>query len=105
MRCSSSSVTSRGTVATPRAVPFELASGVPGLEPGLVLGRFAQRDAADVALAQLSQRGVQTARVVEWPAAPPQQMLRIERADPELATRLAGVRLDGKSFIACARPS
>jgi hypothetical protein len=83
-------------------VPFEPVSAAPRLEPGLVLGRFAQREAADAALAQLVLRGVQTARVVELPGAPTQHMLRIERADSELAARVAALRLE-KAFVACPR--
>lgn len=88
-------------------VPFEPLRGTPELEPGLSLGRFAQRDAAEAALAQLTQRGVQTARVVELAAPPASVMLRVERADPDLAAKVSGLRLDalGKGFTACARPS
>jgi hypothetical protein len=85
-------------------VPFEPLRGAPELEPGLSLGRFGSRDAADATLAQLTQRGIQTARVAELP---PALMLRVERADPELAAKVSGLRLDalGKGFTACARPS
>jgi hypothetical protein len=85
-------------------VPFEPLRGAPELEPGLALGRYAQRDAADAALAQLTQRGIQTARVGELPVP---MMLRVEQADPELAAKVSGLRLDalGKGFTACSRPS
>lgn len=85
-------------------VPFEPLRGAPELEPGLSLGRFGNRDAAESTLAQLTQRGIQTARVAELP---PLLMLRVERADPELAAKVSGLRLDalGKGFTACARPS
>lgn len=88
-------------------VPFEPLRGVPELEPGLLLGRHGQREGAEAALAQLTQRGVQTARVAELPVPPASVMLRVERADPELAARVSGLRLDalGKGFAACARAS
>lgn len=88
-------------------VPYEPLRGVPELEPGLLLGRHAQREAAEAALFQLTQRGVQTARVAELPAPPASVMLRVERADPELAAKVSGLRLDalGKGFTACARAS
>jgi hypothetical protein len=88
-------------------VPFEPLRGVPDLEPALALGRYAQREAAEAALAQLTQRGIQTARVAELPAPPASVMLRVERADPDLAAKVSGLRLDalGKGFTPCARSS
>jgi hypothetical protein len=77
----------------------------PELVPGLMLGRYDSRDAADAALAQLTQRGVRTARVVALPTPPPQHWLRAERADPELQARLAALQppLAGNGFLPCAK--
>ncbi|HEY0820478.1 MAG TPA: hypothetical protein VGD46_16950 [Rhizobacter sp.] len=89
-------------------IPFEeLRNGSPELEGGLALGRYDNRAAADKALAEVTQRGVRTARVM--PLTPPvvTHSLRVERADATLQARLAGLRaeaLQGKTFSACARP-
>jgi len=79
----------------------------PELEPGLQLGRFSERSDAEAALADLTRRGVLSARVVELSRASTSHMLRVDRADPELATKVAGLRLDalGKGFVPCARAS
>jgi hypothetical protein len=86
-------------------VTFELLKSAPELEPGLVLGRFDDHDAADEALAQLVKRGVRTARLVELSKPRSQSLLRVERADPELASKVSGLKLDalGKGFVACAK--
>ena len=87
-------------------VPFELLKNAPGLEPGLSLGRFADHDAADEALARFAQRGIHTARLVELSKPQTTHSLRVERANAELAAKVAGLKLDalGKGFAACARP-
>ena len=89
-------------------VPFEELANVPAaLDPGLSLGRFDDRDAAEAALLQLSQRGVQTGRVIELAKPAPQHMLRVERADPEFAQKVTGLKLDAlgnKGFAPCAKP-
>ena len=74
------------------------------LTPGLSLGRFAARDAADAALAQFSQTGVRSARVVELQKPSTVQFLRIAKAEPLLAARLTGLKpeLLGKPFASCA---
>lgn len=79
-------------------VAFEPVHDNPELAPGLSLGRFDDRAAADAALAQLTQRGVRTARVVTL--APPLtlHLLRIERAEPALQTQL-----QAGGFHDCAR--
>jgi len=88
-------------------VAFEEVTGAAELEPGLTLGRFTNRDAADTTLAQLVQRGIHTGKVLEVAKPATLSMLRVERADPELAAKVAGLKLDalGKGFVACARPS
>jgi hypothetical protein len=88
-------------------VAFDEVRTAPDLEPGLSLGRFAERRDAETALADLSRRGVQAARVVEMWRAATLHTLRVQRADPELAARVMGLRLDalGKGFGPCARTS
>ncbi|WP_280153193.1 hypothetical protein [Piscinibacter sp. XHJ-5] len=88
-------------------ISVEEVRNAPDLEPGLSLGRFAQRADAETALADMARRGVQTARVVEMWRSATLHMLRVQRADPELAARVMGLRLDalGKGFGPCARSS
>ena len=71
--------------------------------PGLSLGRFDARDAADKALAEFAQQGVRTAKVVETLAPASSHRLRVERADTALAARLSALNLPalGKGFAAC----
>jgi len=85
-------------------VPFEVVTGAPALEPGLSLGRFPSRDAAETALQRLSDRGIHTGKVVEFTKARVLHMLRIERADPDLVMKASALKLDasGKSFASCA---
>jgi hypothetical protein len=88
-------------------ISFEEVRGVVDLEEGLALGRYDNRAAADKALAEVAQRGVRTARVVNLPVTATHQ-LRVERADLTLQTRLAGLRaeaLQGKVFSPCAKPT
>ena len=83
-------------------VDAEELSTSPNLQPGLSLGRFADKPAADAALAQMQQRGVRTARVVAL--RPPQGLtvLRLPAADAAVRARLAGLRLpSGPGFVAC----
>jgi len=88
-------------------VAFEPVRNAPDLEPGLSLGRFGERADAEAALADIARRGVRTARVVELSRAATLHTLRVDRAEPDLAARVAGLRLDalGKGFSPCARPS
>jgi hypothetical protein len=85
-------------------VSFEEVHGAPQLEPGLSLGRFEDRAAADGALAQFTQRGVHTARVVAL--TPPRQMhlLRVDQADAALQAQLLGLKLPAlrNGFSPCA---
>jgi len=72
------------------------------LAPGLNLGQFETRPAADAALARMVQRGVRTARVVTVRAAQNQTLLRLPAADGVLRARLAGLRLpSGPGFNSC----
>ena len=85
-------------------VNFEEVRAPAELEAGLSLGRFGDRAAADAALAQFTQHGVRTARVVML--APPQRLhlLRVERAEPALQTQLKGLKAQalGGGFRPCA---
>ncbi len=89
--------------------PFEEVQSPPELAPGLSLGRFDSRAAADKALEQLSQRGVRTARVVALSEPATMTMLRVERADPALALEVAALGGDvkaqplGKAFRPCSK--
>lgn len=78
----------------------------PDLQPGLQLGRYDTRAAADAALAQLVQQGVKTARVVTINAPVVVTLLRVERADGAVAARLAQLNLPpaGAGFRPCAVP-
>jgi hypothetical protein len=70
---------------------FEELRSPSDLAPGLVLSRHESREAADAALAQVTQRGVRTAKVAALPA-PAQHWLRAARADAELQARLKAVK-------------
>lgn len=85
----------------------ELRNVPPELADGLALGRYDNRAAADKALAEVTQRGVRTARVMPLSAPAVTHSLRVERADATLQSRLAGLRAEallGKAFTPCARP-
>ena len=79
---------------------------VPDLEPGLSLGRFDDRAAADTALQQLTQRGVvRGARVLTVAAPSTVYLLRIERAEPAVQAQLGGLRAPalGAGFVRCGQ--
>lgn len=89
-----------------RKVTFEAVNSPTALDPGLSLGRFGERADADKALAQFTQQGIHTARVVELTAPANSFRLRVERADAALAAQLAELKPDellGKAFAACAK--
>lgn len=72
------------------------------LTPGLNLGRFDGKPAADAALARMVQRGVRTARVIMLRPAQNQTLLRLPAADGSLRARLAALRLpSGPGFGGC----
>lgn len=88
-------------------LPFDEVTSPPDLAPGLSLGRFDSRKAADEALDALVQRGVRTARVVLLAEPATRYALRIERVDAALAAQIkalngsfAGQPL-GKAFKPC----
>ncbi|MBP6775736.1 MAG: hypothetical protein KA151_00650 [Piscinibacter sp.] len=72
-------------------VPFDEVTAPPDLAPGLSLGRFESRQAAEQALERLTQRGVRAARVVLLTEPSTRIALRIERADAALVAQLAGL--------------
>lgn len=88
-------------------VDAEDVKDLPQWQPGLSLGRFDDRAAADAALARTSQRGVKTARVLVL--APPLVVtqLRFEPVNDEaLRQRLLQVQLPpgGLGFKPCVKP-
>ncbi len=76
----------------------------PDLQPGILLGRFADKDGADAALAKLVQRGVRSARVLSLSAPVTLMMLRVPAANGALRDKLAALKLPpGRlGFAACA---
>lgn len=91
-----------------RKVAADDLADTPALQPGLNLGRFETREAADAALAGYAKRGVRSARVLTLQQAQPQTLLRLPAADAALRARLAGLRLpdgpngqNGPGFVLC----
>ena len=82
---------------------FEEVRSPASLTPGLKLSTHPDRLSAEQALAQLSERGLRTARVVELPGPPPQLWLRVARADADLQARLKGLGGMGSGFQPCLR--
>ena len=72
-------------------------------EPGIALGRFSTEEAADRALADLSRKGVRTARVVPERRDTAVFQLRLPRADAALRAQVLalGPALAGKELHAC----
>ena len=85
-------------------IEFEELRNAPDLEPGLALGHFDSREAADRALAQYAQRGLRSARVVELVPPATSHMLRIEKAGSAVLAQATALRNDalGSGFVACA---
>jgi hypothetical protein len=91
-----------------RNLSFEEVQGAPALEPGISLGRYDSRNAAEASLAKLVERGVRTARVVALSPPAVVHTLRVERADAALKTQLLGLPpsvLAGTAFAPCALPA
>lgn len=80
----------------------------PDLAPGLALGRYPSREAADRALDELAARGVRGLRVVAFAETNGAVVLRVERADAALRARLLALQGNvagqplGKAFEPCA---
>lgn len=75
----------------------------PALQPGLSLGGFDNRAAANALLETLGKRGVRTAQVVqEYPPARGTR-LRVPAADDTLRTKLEALApaMAGKAWVAC----
>ena len=86
-------------------IEFEELRNAPDLEPGLALGRFDSREAAERALAQYTtQRGLRSARVVELVPPATSHMLRIEKAGSAVLAQATALRNDalGNGFAACS---
>ena len=89
--------------------PFEVLRSPPDLAPGLSLGRFDNRAAADKSLEQLTERGVRGAHVATLTEPATLVSLRIERANPALAAQVAALAGEvkgqplGRAFGPCAR--
>ncbi|HSW07862.1 hypothetical protein [Aquabacterium sp.] len=81
-------------------------SNSPELEPGLVLGRFDDKTAAEAELGRLSQRGLRTARVITLVPAVPLVTLRVPNASDAQRDKLSGLKLpnNGPAFAACTLP-
>lgn len=72
-------------------ISYEEVRGAPALEPGLALGSFSNREAADAALQRYADRGLHTGRVVEISKASVQHLLRVARADQDLAAKVTAL--------------
>ena len=85
-------------------IEFEEVRNAPELEPGLALGRFDSREAAERALAQYTQRGLRSARVVELTPPTSSHMLRVEKASSAVLAQVTALRNEslGTGFAACA---
>lgn len=85
-------------------IEFEELRNAPELEPGLALGRFDSREAAERALAQYIQRGLRSARVVELTPPASSHMLRVEKASSAVLAQVTALRNEslGTGFGACA---
>jgi hypothetical protein len=87
-----------------RGLVAEEVRNAPELEPGLALGRYDSRGAAQAALAGLAERGVRTARVVALSPPATVVMLRFERVDVPLKSQLLAIpaaSLAGAGFVPC----
>jgi hypothetical protein len=75
----------------------------PALEPGLSLGGFPSKDAADSALAALSKRGVRTAKVLQEREDAKAWVLKLAAVDDVLRPKVEDLKplLGGKPLRAC----
>ena len=83
-------------------VPFETPASAQ-LRPGLSLGNFGSKEEAENALAQMSDRGLRSAKVVAERPEAPSQWLKFPAADASLRTRLESFKppLLDKALQAC----
>ncbi|HEV8311852.1 MAG TPA: SPOR domain-containing protein [Burkholderiaceae bacterium] len=86
-----------------RNVESEVLHNVPWLEPGLALGRFNDRAAAEAHLAALAERDVHTAKVLTLAPPATGHVWRAERADTALAAKLTALKAKalGSGFAPC----
>jgi hypothetical protein len=87
-----------------RRVAYEPVNAPDALAPGLSLGRFDERTAAERALERYAAQGIRTARVVELEPAVASYRLRAEQPDAALAAQLSSMSpeaLAGKPFATC----
>lgn len=87
-------------------VPYEELRNAPEFEVGLSLGRFDNKDSAEKALTELTQRGVRTARVAQLSAPGVSHALRIPRADDALWAQVMALKSDallGRPFGSCSK--
>jgi hypothetical protein len=87
-------------------ISFEELRDVPELGDGLSLGRYPDAAAAEQGLADVTARGVRTARVAQLSSANASHTLRIDQADAALQAKLqslSGPDLHGRSAQACPR--
>jgi hypothetical protein len=75
----------------------------PALQPGLSLGGFEAKAAANAHLETLSRRGLRTAKVVQERVAARAMMLRLPQADDALRARLDELKpvFAGKALLPC----
>ncbi len=87
-----------------RQLAFERVEAPAALAPGLSLGRYGDRAAAEDALAALARQNVHTARVVQSAASAPAHVLRFMRVGPDVAAQVAALKGDvfGAGFMRCA---
>jgi hypothetical protein len=73
------------------------------LEPGLSLGLFATQQQANTGMAQLTTRGVRTAKVVQESPERKGQILKLPAVDDTLRPQLEGLRsvLGASALVAC----
>lgn len=90
-----------------RHLAFEVVQAPAALAPGLSLGRYDDRAAAEEALAGLARQNVRTARIVPPAAAGPAHVVRFARAAPEVVMQVSTLKGDvfGTGFAPCATAS
>jgi hypothetical protein len=87
------------------SIPTEPLRSPNGGVVGLVLGRYADRAAADAAMSAFGKRGVRTARVISGVDTPPAVRLRIDPVSDDVAAILRGWNAKAAEpavFRACA---
>lgn len=85
-----------------RAQGLDVDRAGPGFEPGLSLGRYSSREAADRALQMLrAEAGVDDARVVQERDEEATYVLRAESTEPDWLDRLQTLPLAGQALHPC----